>query len=247
MISPTRLSSPSGLSFECNANGSIRRIDHGDIMVNLFLGNEMDGGLANIYLRKLGEPSVPLLGPRSPATFAADELGLFAEGEWKGIAFRVRLILAQNAPAWFWHVELENTGSTAVTCDLIHTQDLGLAHYGAIRLNEYYVSQYVDHTALEHPTRGTVVASRQNQSMGGRCPWTIIGSLRRGVSYATDARQFHGLATRAGDQPAALITGLPGKRLQHESLLRYCGPHQRHYVLKVEMPRSNLLKPAGAL
>lgn len=218
MNSPTRINSPSGVGVEFNANGSLRRMDHGDIMINLFPGNEMDGGLANIHLRRLGGPveTIPLLGAGSPAAYATDERGLFASGEWGDIAFRVRFVLAESAAAWFWHVELENTGSSPVTCDLIHTQDIGLAHYGAIRLNEFYVSQYVDHTPLHHAKQGCVVASRQNQSMGGRCPWTIIGSLGRGVAYATDALQFHGLATRAGAKPAALSIGLPGKRLQHE-------------------------------
>ena len=32
-----------------------------------------------------------------------------------------------------------------MTLDLIYAQDVGLAHYGAVRLNEYYVSQYLDH------------------------------------------------------------------------------------------------------
>ena len=141
---------------------------------------------------------------------------MVACGTWRELVFRVRLVLAESAPAWFWHVELENTGAAAVTCDLIHTQDIALAHYGAIRLNEFYVSQYVDHAPLEHASKGVAVASRQNQSMGGRCPWTVIGSLGRGVSHATDALQFHGFATRAGGRPAALAAGLPGKRLQHE-------------------------------
>ena len=116
-------------------------------------------------------------------------------------------------------MELENAGAGEVTCDLILTQDLALAHYGAVRLNEYYVSQYLDHTPLEHARRGVVVASRQNQAMGGQHPWTAIGSLGRGVSYATDALQFHGLATRAGSAPVGLTDGLPGTRLQHEHAL----------------------------
>jgi len=218
---PHRIANPAGLSIELNTNGSIRRLDHGDIMLNLFLGNEAEGGLANIHLRRLGEPAetIPLLGPGSPASFDTDERGLFGCGKWGDIAFRVRLVLAESATAWFWHVELENTGNAAITCDLIHTQDVGLAHYGAIRLNEFYVSQYVDHMPLEHPKQGCAVASRQNQSMGGRCPWTVIGSLARGVACATDALQFHGLATRAGGKPVALSAGLPGKRLQHEHSL----------------------------
>ena len=217
-VFPTRISSPSGLSMEFNANGSIRRMNHGDIMLNLFLGNEMDGGLANIHLRRLGitVETVPLMGPGSPASYRTDDRGLFAIGTWGDITFRLRLTLSPSAPAWFWHVELENTGDSAITCDLIHTQDIALAQYGAIRLNEFYVSQYVDHTPLEHPILGHAVASRQNQSMGGRCPWMVTGPLRRGVAYATDALQFHGLATRAGGSPIALMSGLPGKRLQHE-------------------------------
>ena len=72
---------------------------------------------------------------------------------------------------------LENKGDKAETLDLIYVQDLALAEYGAVRLNEYYVSQYVDHAPLSHPERGLVLASRQNQSMGGRNPWCVIGSL----------------------------------------------------------------------
>ncbi|CAN5825585.1 hypothetical protein BH11VER1_BH11VER1_24360 [soil metagenome] len=218
MNSASSISSPSGIRFELNANGTIRRIDHGDIMLNLFLGNEVEGGLANIYLRRLGEvvESIPLLGPASPASYETDERGLFASGKWGDIAFRLRLVLAESATAWFWHVELENTGVFPLTCDLIHTQDIALAHYGSIRLNEYYVSQYVDHAPLEHSEKGCAVASRQNQSMGGRFPWAVIGSLGRGVAYATDALQFNGLSTRAGGKPTALSSGLPGKRLQHE-------------------------------
>jgi len=220
-IFPFRASSPSGLSFEFNANGSIRRIDHGDIMLNVFLGNEVEGGPANIYLRCLGEAveSIPLLGPGSPATFETNERGMVASGTWKKIAFKLRLVISESAKAWFWHVDLENTGDVPLSCDLILTQDLALAHYGAVRLNEYYVSQYMDHTPLHHPQAGVAVASRQNQAMGGNCPWTVIGSLGKAVSYSTDALQFHGLACRGGAAPAALSTGLAGKRLQHEHSL----------------------------
>ena len=216
--SPTRLESPSGLSIELNANGSLRRLDHGDILLNLFPGNEIEGGPANLYLRRVGDTveAIPLLGPRSPARFAANAKGATWAGDWRGIRFAVVLTLAESAAAWFWHVMLENTGAAAVTVDLIHAQDLGLAAYGAVRLNEYYVSQYLDHTPLAHPERGWVLASRQNQSTEGRNPWCVIGALGRGTSFATDALQVHGLATRAGHPPAGLTAGLPGTRRQHE-------------------------------
>ncbi len=216
--SPLRLASPSGLSIELNANGSLRRLDHGGILLNLFPGNELEGGPANLYLRRLGETieAIPLLGPRSPARIASDAKRVTWSGEWQDIRFAVVLTLAESAPAWFWHVTLENTRPAAVTLDLIYAQDVGLAHYGAVRLNEYYVSQYLDHAPLVHPKRGRVLASRQNQLMGGRNPWCIIGTLGRGVSFATDALQVHGLATRAGCMPAGVTGGLPGIRHQHE-------------------------------
>lgn len=216
----TRLASASGLSIEVDHNGSIRRIDLGDIVVNLFIGNVLEGGLSNLYLRKLGDaPQVAaLLGPGSATRFRcpADEGAMLGVGEAFGVRYTVRLVLAQQAPAWFWHVELENAGAESLRLDLIHTQDVGLAPYGALRLNEYYVSQYIDHTALEHAERGFVVASRQNQAVGTRHPWSVFGSLRRGVAYATDALQFHGLASRVGATPPGLVDGLPARRLQHE-------------------------------
>ena len=218
VVFPFRAASPSGMSVELNANGSIRRMDCGDIMLNVFLGNEVEGGPVNLYLRRLGETVefIPLLGPGSPATYQTSERGMVACGSWGNLVFRVRLVLAESAKAWFWHVELENTGAEAVSCDLIHIQDLAIAHYGAVRLNEFYVSQYVDHAPLDHTRTGVAVASRQNQSMGGRCPWTVIGSLGKSAAWSTDALQFHGLSTRAGKAPVALTYGLPGKRLQHE-------------------------------
>ena len=137
VVFPFRAASPSGMSAELNANGSVRRLDCGDIMLNVFLGNEAEGGPANIYLRRHGNPveALPLLGPTSPAFYRTDERGLCATGTWRDLTFRVRLVLAESAKAWFWHVELENTGNSAVTCDLILTQDIALAHYGAVRLN----------------------------------------------------------------------------------------------------------------
>jgi cellobiose phosphorylase len=219
---PVRLESPSGLVVQVNANGSIRRIDHRDVIVNLFLGNELEGGPANLFLcRRDGAVSwTPLLGPRSPGAVRLDEDGLEVSGEWSGLRFRVSLVLAASAPAWFWHVALENPGGMPATVDLVHAQDLALADYGGVRLNEYYVSQYVDYTPLAHPARGVVLAVRQNLSIGGRHPWLVTGSLGRATSFCTDALQLHGLTTRSGDAPAGLAgEGLPGVRRQHEHSL----------------------------
>jgi cellobiose phosphorylase len=113
-------------------------------------------------------------------------------------------------------VHLTNRSSEPQELDLTYAQDLALAPYGAVRMNEYYVSQYVDHTALCHPRHGTLIASRQNQAADGRNPWSLIGSLRSAISFATDALDFHGLASRAGEPPDGILGELPGRRLQHE-------------------------------
>jgi 1,2-beta-oligoglucan phosphorylase len=219
---PIRIASPSELAFQVNANGSICRIDHGDVIVNAFLGNEIEGGPANLFLRRRGARIewTPLLGPHSPGAVRLDERGLDVAGKWDGLRFRVSLRLAASAPAWFWHVAIENAGRGVRTIDLLYAQDLALADYGDVRLNEYYVSQYVDHTPLMHPARGVMISARQNRSIGGRHPWALVGSLAKASSFCTDALQLHGLATRAGGAPVGLeAESLPGVRRQHEHAL----------------------------
>jgi cellobiose phosphorylase len=217
--SPKRFNRPGGLAVEVNANGSLRHFACGGLAINLFVGNELEGGPTNLYLRRLGRPVewTPLLGPRSPTHFLphpADKL--VGVGVWRGIEYSIVLTLAEKLPAWFWYVSLVNTTSDRIELDLIYAQDLALAPYAAVRMNEFYVSQYIDHTPLNHPTRGHVVVSRQNQAVLGRHPASVIGSLGHAASFATDALDIHGLAHRAQLEPTALSRGLPGRRLQHE-------------------------------
>src|SRR5262249_47370956 len=136
---PRLLRSAAGLSVQVNANGSIRRMDHRDIIVNLFPGTEIEGGPTNLYLRRHGTSiaSTPLVGPRCPGTVHLGDTGLTVRGEWSGIRFTVELVLAESAPAWFWHVKLENGGTAPAMVDVVYAQDLALADYGAVRMNEY--------------------------------------------------------------------------------------------------------------
>lgn len=208
----TIIESPSGLRFSFRANGALARADHGDILLNTYLGTELDGGPANVYLRvfdrRAGEKvrHVPLLGPRSPGGLCVEEGGLVARGVWEDVEYRVALRLARSEPAWFWHVALRNRSSRRLRVDVVYVQDFSLAHYGAVRNNEYYVSQYVDFTPLEHPTRGHALAVRQNLPMGGRHPWALVGCLDRAAGFATDALQLAGLAEER----------LESRRRQHE-------------------------------
>ena len=207
------------LALEINTNGSVRRVLAGDLLLNLFVGNEVEGGPANLWLRRhdaSGVQATPLLGPGSPARFHVDGWGLVAQADWQGLHVELQLALADDAPVWFWHVAVLNATSAAQTVDLIHAQDVGLTTYGAVRMNEYYVSQYLDHAPLRHARQGWTLAVRQNMAVAGRHPWLLMGALRHAASYATDALQLHGLASRVGGVPAALASGLPGTRLQHE-------------------------------
>lgn len=213
-----RLSNGSGMRAEINANGSVRRFDFESICLPLFVGNELEGGPTNLYLRKQGAPLewVALLGPSSPTSFHTASGMLVGAGTWQGINYSIALVLSGSSSTWFWHVQLENTHSEPLTVDVTYAQDVALANYGGIRLNEFYVAQYIDHTPLQLPGHGVMIASRQNQAADGKHPWSLIGSLREATSYATDALQFHGLASRAGDTPIGISGDLPGRRLQHE-------------------------------
>jgi cellobiose phosphorylase len=212
-----------GLRFEFNDNGSLRHLRLHELHINLFIGNELEGGPANLWLRVHGDDAavewLPLLGPQSPLALHHDSEGLQASGTWGGLRLQLALRLAADAPAWYWHLRVDNLGSAPRQVTLLQVQDLGLAPYGAIRTNEYYVSHYIDLCPLQHPTHGWVVAARQNQAVDGRHPWALIGALGRGTSYATDALQVLGLAAREGALPAGLRSGLPGVRLQHEHAL----------------------------
>lgn len=220
----TRLGNRSGLSFELLHQAAVRRIYCGSVVLNQYTGNELEGSLCQLYLRthEAGRIAAftPLLGPQSPAAFVCDESGWHGQGFWQGIAFSLRLQLAADETAWFWHIRLSNTLPHPQTLDILHTQDVGLAQYGSLRLNEYYVSQYVDCTPLWHESHGWTLAFRQNQPVDGRYPWLMLGSLGHAGGYATDALQVHGLAARSGQSPRMLYTlDCPNQRLQHEHTL----------------------------
>src|SRR5262245_46297122 len=110
-----RLSGHSGLTAEANANGSLRRFDCGSISLLLFVGNELEGGPTNLYLRRLGSSAecTPLLGPQSPTCFDGQDGRFVGTGSWLGIDYSLELVLSNSTAAWFWHVQLGNGSSNA--------------------------------------------------------------------------------------------------------------------------------------
>jgi len=215
------LTSASGLTLRFGASGAVQRIEFGPTHINLFPGNDLEGGVANLYLRWQAPRRAPLalLGPTSPLRFAEAEGALVGRGRVGDLALALTCVPAPQSAAWFWHLTIDNAGSDNAVVDLVCVQDLALARYDSLRLNEHYVSHYLDHTPLAHPRCGWVIATRQNLADGGRNPWFLLGSLRRAIEFATDGLQFDGMARRAGAPACGLVESLPSRRLQHEHAL----------------------------
>ena len=226
------------LTAQLNPNGSLRVLRCGDLALNLFPGSELEGGPANLVLRRWadGAPAaaVPLCGPESPLRWHVAGAGVagaprhwreatLAEPGWPPLRLRLELVLAASTPAWFWHLAIDHPGPAgsgpACTLDLVYLQDTGLAPWDALRLNEAYVSQYLDQQPIAQAAHGWLLATRQNQPVSGRIPWVLSGSLGDAVAYATDALQLVGPVRRGGLRPGGLPPQLPSQRLQHEHAL----------------------------
>lgn len=210
MSTDTKLSIQQGeLEFTFHKNGDLYEATGGSTMINQLLSNPIDGSLGNLYARlhtAEGIQAYPLLGIHSGSRFrqAGDRLvweGEIAPGEGKKpIGYRVVFTLTAQG-VWFWDVQLEGSG---VTADIVYGQDVGLADPGAVRSNEAYLSQYIDHTVFEDADKGFVVCSRQNQPQGGKFPYLQQGSLTKAEGYSTDGFQFFGLTYKESNRPEAL-------------------------------------------
>ncbi|URM31540.1 cellobiose phosphorylase [Cytobacillus firmus] len=192
------------LSFTFLNSGDLYEIAHSSTMINQWLSNPIDGSLNNIFLRiheETGIKTFPLLGVKSQSTVRTAHNQVIWEGKALGITYQVTFTLTENA-IWFWNVELFGDGYTA---DVIYGQDLGLADKGAVRTNEAYMSQYIDHKAFKRSEKGFALCSRQNQPMSGGCfPYIQQGSLTKTIAYSTDGFQFFGLSYKETDLPEAL-------------------------------------------
>ncbi|MCX5512657.1 cellobiose phosphorylase [Kaistia algarum] len=215
--------SPSGLYISRLPNGSIFEIGHrgadGAVMINQVLGSPVHGGIGRLLLRTGGSSPLvaEIVGPAARCRIGAAENGFVFEGETEGIRHRAELVLDPEQAAFFWRVEIENGGDSALPFDLVLIQDLGLGGRGFLMGSEAYASQYIDHAPMQHPRFGAIVMSRQNLKQGSRNPWIAIGCLDGGVGYATDAMQLFGpLYRSAGVVDLPFGTVLPGERLQHE-------------------------------
>jgi 1,2-beta-oligoglucan phosphorylase len=197
-------------------SGDIFEIAHNDTMINQWMSNPIDGALNNLYLRVFqpdGIKVTPLLGARSNSTVSYSDSQAVWQSTFESISYRVEFTLTQKG-IWFWNVELEGSD---VKADIIYGQDVGLAHRGAVRTNEAFIAQYVDHRVFQKELLGFVVCSRQNQPNGSAFPYLQQGSLTKAAGYATDGFQFFGRSFKETDIPEALYNeNLPNEVYQYE-------------------------------
>ncbi|NHM32427.1 GH36-type glycosyl hydrolase domain-containing protein [Neobacillus terrae] len=183
--------------------GDIFEAAYKNIMLNQWIANPIDGSLNNLYLRihDVGKvQAFPLLGVHSNSKVSYTETSVISQGNVKGIEYKVVFSLTDQG-VWFWDVTLK--GEDAVV-DVIYGQDLGLAEKGAVRSNEAFLSQYIDHKVFDHAHKGYIVCSRQNQPQHGMFPYMQQGALTNATGFSTDGFQFFGLSYKETNEPEVL-------------------------------------------
>lgn len=202
--------------FNFLSTGDISNFSHKNIMTNQLFGNAIDGSFNNIFLRVFNNDQIdfyPLLGVKSASTFSTSSNKAKWVGTVHGIHYEVIFHLA-NEQTWFWEI---NLNGKQLEVDIIYGQDIGLAHQDAIRSNEAYTSQYLDHAVFENDSSGFTVCTRQNQQQGQDYPYLQQGSLGKNVGYSTDGFQFFGLSYKETNIPEALTAAsLANENYQYE-------------------------------
>ncbi|GIP30027.1 hypothetical protein J23TS9_51570 [Paenibacillus sp. J23TS9] len=204
------------LCFTFWKSGDLYQAVSGRTMINQLMTSPLEGSLNNLYLRihnDSGISSYPLLGLHSRSTVSTGGNRMVWEGTAEDVQYRVTFALSAQG-VWFWDVV---THGENVKIDIIYGQDIGNADVGAVRSNEAYLSQYIDHSVFEDKDHGYVVCSRQNQPQGGTFPYIQQGSLTRASGYSTDGFQFFGLSYKETNIPSCLSqTGLANEIYQYE-------------------------------
>jgi cellobiose phosphorylase len=183
--------------------GDIFEASYQNIMLNQWMANPIDGSLNNLYLRIHDDGKIeafPLLGVSSNSKVSYTETSVISQGNVKGIDYKVVFSLTEQG-IWFWDVTLKGENNIV---DVVYGQDLGLAEKGAVRSNEAFLSQYIDHKVFEHGQNGYIVCSRQNQPQRGIFPYMQQGALTKAIGYSTDGFQLFGLSYKETNEPEVL-------------------------------------------
>lgn len=221
------------LKFRFLPSGDLFQAASGTTMINQWLSNAIDGSLNNIYLRLHDEEGIqayPLLGVNSRSCVRKLDNRLVFEGNAADVHYQVMFTPTEQG-IWFWDIKVEGDHEQV---DLIYGQDIGIADTGAVRSNEAYLSQYIDHTVFEDEIKGYVVCSRQNLPQGGAFPYIQQGSLTKAVGYSTDGFQFYGLSYKETNKPECLTQDtLANEVYQYE--FAYTGLQSERFRLNGEV------------
>ena len=114
----------------------------------------------------------------------------------------MQLVLHPELPVLYRICRVKNIGPKTVSIDWLSGQDIGLADPGALKSNEAYVCQYLDHKIAVHPIAGKTILSRSN--LHPKNPFSASFCLQGAKSASTDGYQFFGTTSKLTGEPAAL-------------------------------------------
>ncbi|QQE12556.1 hypothetical protein JD969_03555 [Planctomycetota bacterium] len=199
------IQNPVGLKISVLPSGHLYAIECADILINQILAHPVHGGLTAIYLRKHEQgkiDNIQIVGNQSRSKYCCYENAIEWVGNWSNCTYVCRLEIHPNDFAWRWNVQINSHDNADY--DIIIAQDIGLANRGAVRTNEAYISQYIDHQILSHDSLGYMVASRQNLAQDHKYP-CIVHAIENGANAAmTDAYDFYGTTYRRTDTPVVI-------------------------------------------
>ncbi|MBU1142821.1 MAG: cellobiose phosphorylase [Firmicutes bacterium] len=188
----------------------IHNITYEKKMINQLRMTDADDMLSNIYLRiKRKEAFLwkKVIG-ESSCIYSENRITYF--GMFEELHYVVQIDVIEDM--WFTDVTIKGNSKNDLV-DVFLFQDIGIKDGGAIRNNEAYNSQYIDHKVFE-VDQSHVICSLQNQ---GNKEYLQIGALTPTQGYATDGYQFFGLDFKGNHIPKAMKEDrLPNQIYQYE-------------------------------
>ncbi|MEZ8272328.1 cellobiose phosphorylase [Vibrio splendidus] len=216
---PTLIVGDNKLNMTFSPTGVLSAIRSEKLMVSLFDTPLNELSISNIYLRTFNNDVISA----TPLLFFNEGIETFKQADgslvWKTSTDKfealVSLRIVENA--FFYDVDVRNTSNHELNYDLVYGQDLGLADEGAVKTNEAYCSQYLDHQVYQLDDYGFTVCSRQNLPQSHGNPRVQIGAFSAVVGFSTDGYQFFGQEYKVtGEAKALKQRELANEKYQYE-------------------------------
>ncbi len=230
------------LVLEFNEDHILRAIRANDIMISQFETPCGEMAISNIYLRAYKGAQLvvtPLLFSNSSIETFHQKGSVSWKTETEQFIATVTVSLASAESVYFYTVDIESKLEAPFSYDLVYGQDLSLADAGAVKTNEAYCSQYLDHQIFDTEQAGYTVCSRQNLPMSTGNPSIQIGCFDKIVGYSTDGYQFFGNSFKVDGEIAVLMKpSLANKRYQYE--MAYVALQTEKHTLEQESKHSTV-------